>query len=75
MSLELNLDIWEAMQEHIVDVKGAADDFVAVLVENGIDAEKIADVTTNEDIRKALLDYDIDIEVEEDDFEFFNEED
>jgi hypothetical protein len=76
MSIDINLDVWEAMQEHIVDIKSAADDFVAVLIENGIEAQKIADVTTNEDVRKALLDYDVEVEIEEDDeFEYFEEDD
>lgn len=65
MSFELQLEIWEVLQEHIVDIKDAADDFVALLIENGIDGEKIADITTNDDIKKALLDY-IDIEVDVD---------
>jgi hypothetical protein len=65
VSLELQLEIWEVLQEHIVDIKDAADDFVALLIENGIDGEKIADITTNDDIKKALLDY-IDVEVDED---------
>ena len=69
MSLELHLEIWEEMQEHIVDVKSAADDFVAVLIENGIAGEKIADATINEDIKKALLDYDIEVDVD-DDYEY-----
>lgn len=65
------------MQEHISDIKGAADDFVALLVENGIDAEKIADLTVNDNIKKALLDYDVEVEVDEDNegFEFFDEDD
>ena len=66
MSLDIHLEIWEAMQEHIVDVKGAADDFVAVLIENGIEGEKIADATTNEDVKKALIDYDVDVDVDVD---------
>lgn len=77
MSLELNLEIWEVLQEHIPDTKDAADDFVALLIEHGIDAEKIADETMNEDIKKALIDYDVEITVdddvegeEEDDFEY-----
>jgi type III secretory pathway lipoprotein EscJ len=65
MSLELHLEIWEVIQEHIVDVKDAADEFVALLIENGIDAEKIADATTNDDIKKSLLDYDVDIDVDD----------
>jgi len=65
VSFELQLEIWEVLQEHIVDIKDAADDFVALLIENGIDGEKIADITTNDDIKKALLDY-IDIEVDVD---------
>ena len=73
MSLDIHLEIWEAMQEHIVDVKGAADDFVAVLIENGIDGEKIADATTNEDVKKALIDYDVDVGY--DDYDDYDEDD
>jgi hypothetical protein len=65
VSLELQLEIWEVLQEHIVDVKDAADDFVALLIENGIDGEKIATTTTSDDIKKALSDY-IDVEIDED---------
>lgn len=76
MSLELNLEIWEVLQEHIPDTKDAADDFVALLIEHGIDAEKIADNSMNEDIKNALIDY-VDVTIddgeegeEEDDFEY-----
>ena len=62
------------MQEHIVDVKGAADDFVAVLIENGIAGEKIADATTNEDVKKALIDYDVDVDVD-DNYDEYSEDD
>ena len=77
MSLDLHLELWESLQEHIVDVKTAADDFVAVLIDNGLDAEDIAGATTNVDIKKALLDYIEEIEVDEDDDmdSFFNEDD
>ena len=79
MSLSLHLELWESMQEHIVDVRSAADDFVAVLIENGIDAEKIAKVAINEDIKKALLDYDVEVDVDvdndADDFEHFSDDD
>lgn len=74
MSLEIHLEIWEVMQEHIVDVKGAADDFVAVLIENGIVGEKIADATTNEDVKKALIDYDVEVDVD-DDYDEYSEDD
>ena len=74
MSLEIHLEIWEVMQEHIVDVKGAADDFVAVLIENGIAGEKIADATTNEDVKKALIDYDVDVDVD-DNYDEYSEDD
>jgi len=79
VSLELHLELWETMQEHITSVKDAADDFVAVLIEHGIDAEKIAKVAINEDIKKALLDYDVDVDVDvdddDDDFEHFSDDD
>jgi len=79
VSLELHLELWESMQEHMSSIKDAADDFVAVLIDNGIDAEKIAKVAINEDIKKALLDYDVDVVVDvdndEDDFEHFNDDD
>jgi hypothetical protein len=75
MSLELHLELWEAMQEHIVDTKTAADDFVSVLVENGFDAKNIALESTNDDIKKALLDYsdEIDVDVDDDMDEFFDD--
>lgn len=77
MSLDLHLELWESLQDHIVDVKTAADDFVAVLIENAFDAEEIAEATTNEDIKRALLDYSEEIEVDEDDDmdRFFVEDD
>jgi len=77
VSLDLHLELWESLQDHIVDVKSAADDFVAVLIENGLDAEDIAGATTNDDIKKALLDYIEEIEVDEDDDmdSFFDEDD
>jgi len=77
VSLDLHLELWESLQDHIVDVKSAADDFVAVLIENGLDAEDIAGATTNDDIKKALLDYIEEIEVDEDDDmdSFFVEDD
>ena len=79
MSLELHLELWEAMQEHIASVKDAADDFVAVLINHGIDVNKIAKVAINEDIKKALLDYDVDVDVDVDDddadFEYFRDND
>lgn len=75
MSIELHLDLWESMQEHIVDIKSAADDFVAVLIENGIAGEKIADATTNDDIKKALLDYDVDVIVDDDEEDYYDDTD
>jgi len=77
VSLDLHLELWESLQDHIVDVKTAADDFVAVLIENAFDAEEIAEATTNEDIKRALLDYSEEIEVDEDDDmdRFFVEDD
>jgi len=76
VNLEIHLEIWETLQEHIVDVKEAADDFVTILIENGVDAEKIADATKNTDIKKALIDYGVDVDdVDDDDeFGFFNED-
>ncbi len=76
MSLELHLEIWKVLQEHIVDVKDAADDFVALLIENGIDGEKIVNITTSDDIKKALLDYiDVDVEVDIDDIDDDDDDD
>jgi hypothetical protein len=77
MSLELHLELWESMQEHISSIKDAADDFVAVLIENGIAAEKIAKVAINEDIKKALLDYNVDVDVDvdvDDEFAMFDDD-
>jgi hypothetical protein len=74
VSLKLQLEIWEVLQEHIVDIKDAADDFVALLIENGIDGEKIANTTTSDDIKKALLDY-IDVDVDEDYDDAYDDDD
>jgi hypothetical protein len=74
MSIEIYLEIWESIQEHMVDVKGAADDFVAVLIENGIDGKIIADNTTNDDIKKALIDYDVDVDVDDDEYDLYDDD-
>jgi len=70
--LELHLEIMEIMLEHIVDHKGAIEDFVQVLVEHGYDAEEIADSTQNEEIKKVCTDYsdEVEIDEEEDDDEY-----
>ena len=63
MSLDLSLEIWEALRPHIAGgFQEAADDFVTVLTENLINAEDISASTTDRHIKKSLLDH---IEVED----------
>lgn len=65
MSLDLSLEIWEALRPHIAGgFQEAADDFVTVLVDNVIDPEDIVASTTDLHIKKSLLDH-----IEVDDYE------
>jgi len=71
MSVDLSLEIWEALRPHIAGgFQEAADDFVAVLTENLIEPEDINASTTDTHIKKALVDY-IDVEDYEEDEDAF----
>jgi hypothetical protein len=62
MSLDLSLEIWEALRPHIAGgFQEAADDFVVVLTENMLDPVDINEYNTDPHIKKSLLDY-IDVE-------------
>ena len=71
MSVDLSLEIWEALRPHIAGgFQEAADDFVTILTENLVDPEDINASTTDTHIKKALMDY-IEIEDYEEDDDAF----
>lgn len=69
MDVEVCLEIWQALKHHLIgsDIESAADDFVHVLIENGISAEVLAEYAIDTDVKNALKEYaDID-DFDEDD--------
>lgn len=67
MNLDLMIEIWEVLHPHIAgNHQSAADDFVQLLVEHGIDAEDISASTSDVEIKKSLLEY---IEIDAEEFE------
>jgi len=71
MSLDLSLEIWEALRPHIAGgFQEAADDFVTILTENMVDPEDINASTTDSHIKKALMDH-IEVEDYEEDADAF----
>lgn len=70
MNLEVCLEIWNALRPHLLgsDVHAAADDFMHILIENGFDAEEIAEYALPAELKSALLDYaELELEEEDDD--------
>jgi len=58
MSPDIVMEIWEALRPHISGgFQQAADDFVAVLIENGMNASEMADVAHDNYIIKSLAEY------------------
>ena len=58
MSPDLAMEIWEALRPHISGgFQQAADDFAAVLIENGMNAGEIADVAQDSYVIKSLAEY------------------
>ncbi len=75
MDLELSLNIWNTLRPHLIGdgiVREAADDFVHVLIENGADAEEIAEYAIDSALKSALLDY-AELEVDEEDEDDYDE--
>ena len=66
--IELNLHIWRELKSHLIggDVQAAAEDFVRVLIENGANAEDIAQFAIDAEVKLALAEY---IELDADEFE------
>ena len=70
MNVEICLEIWNALRSHLLvgDVEEAADDFMHVLIENGANAEEIAEYALSPELRSALMDYtELDEEDEDED--------
>jgi len=58
MSPDLAIEIWEALRPHISGgFQQAADDFAAVLIENGMNASEIAEVAQDSYVIKSLAEY------------------
>jgi hypothetical protein len=58
MSPDLAMEIWEALRPHISGgFQQAADDFAAVLIENGMNASEIAAVAQDSYVIKSLSEY------------------
>mgnify|MGYP004003700023 FL=1 len=71
MSLDLSLEIWEALRPHIAGgFQEAADDFVMLLIENAIDPVDINASTSDTYIKKSLVDHVVVEEYEEDEDAF-----
>jgi len=79
MSPDMAMEIWEALRSHISGgFQQAADDFAAVLIENGMNASDIAAVAQDSYVIKSLAEYaDEELVYEEDDnddYEFYEDD-
>jgi len=79
MSPDMAMEIWEALRPHISGgFQQAADDFAAVLIENGMNASEIAAVAQDSYVIKSLAEYaDEEIAYEDDDddsYDFYDDE-
>jgi len=73
MSPDMAMEIWEALRPHISGgFQQAADDFAAVLIENGMNAGEIAEAAQDSYVIKSLAEYadEEDIVYDEDDEEY-----
>jgi hypothetical protein len=80
MSPDLAIEIWEALRPHISGgFQQAADDFAAVLIENGMNASEIAAVAQDNYVIKSLAEYadeELVYEDEDDeDYDFYEDDD
>jgi hypothetical protein len=80
MSPDLAMEIWEALRPHISGgFQQAADDFAAVLIENGMNASEIAAVAQDNYVIKSLAEYadeELVYEDEDDeDYDFYEDDD
>ena len=74
MSPDLAMEIWEALRSHISGgFQQAADDFAAVLIENGMNASDVAAVAQDSYVIKSLAEYaDEELVYEEEDDEEYS---
>jgi len=80
MSPDLAMEIWEVLRPHISGgFQQAADDFAAVLIENGMNASEIAAVAQDSYVIKSLAEYADEELVYEDedneDYDFYEDDD
>jgi len=59
LDIEVHLQIWKELKSHLIggDISAAADDFIHVLLENGIDANEIVTYALDSDLRSAIREY------------------
>lgn len=72
-SIEVYLQIWKELKPHLMggDLESAAEDFVRVLIENGVNAEDVTEFAIDKEIKLALAEY---IDLEDEEFEDEDEE-
>lgn len=82
MSVELSKEIWDEIKRHIntTDRSDAAETLVSVLIDNDVSADEIRSVFKyDNDVKKALVHYLKDHEIEEDededDDDYYDDED
>jgi len=77
MSPDLAMEIWEALRPHISGgFQQAADDFAAVLIENGMNANDVAEVAQDSYVIKSLAEYaDEELVYEDEDYGFYEDDD
>ena len=79
MSPDMAMEIWEALRPHISGgFQQAADDFAAVLIENGINAKESAEVAQDSYVIKSLAEYaaeELVYEEDDEDYEYYEDDD
>ena len=66
--IELHLQIWKELRPHLMggDVEAAAEDFIHVLLEHGVDAKDLASYALDKELKTALRDYTDEAEFDDD---------
>jgi len=75
MNVEIHLQVWHELKEYILgaDISTAADDFITILVEHGADPVDIQKFALDDELKSALTEY-LDVEEEDDDYEYGDDE-
>ena len=75
--IELLLQIWKELRTHILsgDRPEAAEDFIHVLVEHGVDANDIMEFAVDSDLKAILRDHADEVHFDDEDILHFEDED